>query len=104
MIAVLTPEQLASLRPNLDAINAQLARRGNAGIRVPAEKRPPTAYAPDALGWTIPTAFYPQTTGAVVVVLERSAWDRLNPASRALFVELATAGYPPGFENGDAKA
>lgn len=101
-VACLEESEVDSLRPSLETINTSLARRGNAGSRVPPSRRPPATYSPGAPGWTIPTRIEPQTTGYVVVVLETAAWQRLNPASRALFRELATAGYPPGFDDGAA--
>jgi hypothetical protein len=101
-IALLTQQQLDGLRPGLGTINTSLARRGNANPRMPSRLHPPANYSPGARGWTIPTAIYPQLNGSIVVVMEVPAWERLKPASRALFRELEVWDYPPGFNEGEA--
>jgi hypothetical protein len=98
--ALLTQAQLDTLRPSLGTIaTATAARATSIGSRIPEAKRPPQSYSDGAVGWTVPFAVYPQETGRVVVVMEDSAWDRLNPASRALF---ALNGLPSGFADGTA--
>lgn len=98
--ALLTKEQLESLRPSLDTIATVQARRASTvGRKIPDEKRPTQSYVKDARGWTIPYALYPQITGRVVVVMEDEAHAMLNKASQSLFT---IDRLPDGFQEGNA--
>lgn len=109
-VASLTRAQYTALQAPLDAIAAAQAKRATKiGRRIPPNKRPPATYARGARGWSSPDTPYPQSTGAVVVTLTGAAWAALNPAQRALFVDLPDDAegnpiYPDGFAAGEVAA
>lgn len=109
-VAALTAPQLAAIRGQLNAIDAQFATPATrVGRNVPAHLRPPQTYSPGARGWSVQATYYPQLTGATVVTLTGVGHAGLAPPQRRLFVDLPNDAqgnpvYPPGFNEGQVVA
>lgn len=101
-VGVFTAQQLAALRPDIDAINDAMARRAT-HIGAAFGNRVPQSYSRGALGWSTPFTFYPQSTGATVVSIEDADWDALPAGVRAQYASpFPLTSYPAGFSDGAA--